>query len=78
MNWFQALLQKPIDEERHLRANGYANSWYIDDKGDFEMTLYFWPKSLVYVGVIVSSLSFMGLLGFLFYDWRKRWLSARR
>lgn len=59
VNWFQALLQKPIEEERHLRANGYANSWYIDDKGDFEMTLYFWPQSLVYLGLIISGITLL-------------------
>lgn len=58
INWFETLWEKPMGEERHLRANGYANSWYIDDKGDFEMTLFFWPQSLVYLGLILSGITF--------------------
>ena len=72
VNWFQALWKKPIDENRHLRANGYANSWYIDKKGDYEMTLYFWPQSLVNVGAFVSGMAFLSCVGYLVWDWRRQ------
>lgn len=67
ISWFQALWEKPISEERHWRANGYANSWYIDEKGDFEVTLFFWPQSLVYLGYVIALITFMGCVGALGY-----------
>lgn len=72
VSWFEALWKRPIGEDRHLRANVYANGWYLDKRGDVEITLYFWPQTLVYLGTFLSTLIVVGSLVFLFYDWRKR------
>jgi hypothetical protein len=78
INWLEALWRKPLSPERHWRVNEYANSWYLNEQGDLELTLYFWPQSLVYLGGIVSGLTFVGSIGFVLYDWRKKWVLARR
>jgi hypothetical protein len=74
------LFSKPaINETYHFIANGYANSWYIDPKkydkdgdGCFTITLYFWPQSLFYLGLIVSGLALAVCTGYLAYDWKYR------
>lgn len=78
VNWFNVLWKKPIAERSHRRANGNANSWYVDERGDFEITLYFWSQSLFYIGAIVSITTLVVAVGFLFYDWRKKWLLGQR
>jgi hypothetical protein len=72
------LFAKPLPDENHFIVNGYANAWYIDpnefDKdgdGIFVVTLYFWPQSLFYLGLFISGLTFIGCVGYLFYDWRR-------
>ncbi|MBL7085738.1 MAG: hypothetical protein ISS28_01380 [Candidatus Cloacimonetes bacterium] len=69
------LLAKPLDDKNHFMVNGYANAWYINPqkigKRDFIITLYFWPQSLFYLGLIISGTSFLACIGYLIYDWRK-------
>jgi hypothetical protein len=57
VRWFEALYKKPISEEKHVLGNGYANTWYIDKTGEYEITLYFLPQNLFYVGLIISGMS---------------------
>jgi hypothetical protein len=38
----------------HFMANGYANAWYINKTGVFDIVLEFWPQRLFYVGTTVS------------------------
>ena len=69
------LFKKPLPERYHLLVNGYANAWYIDPKtigsSNFTITLYFWPQSLFYLGLLISALTFLGCIGYLVYDWRR-------
>jgi len=80
-------LKKPLEEENHLMANGYANSWWIDLKEicknsdlcvknpdgsyDFELIVEFLPQRLFYIGLIVSSFTLLSLIGYLIYDWKR-------
>jgi|GEM_PF-5417646 len=73
------LFSEPLDENYHFKANGYANAWYIDPKeidkdrdGNFTITLYFWPQSLFYLGLIVSGLTLIVCTGYLAYNWKYR------
>lgn len=63
-NWIDALYQKPVSEENHLLVNGYANAWYVDKTGEYDITLYFVPQSFFCVGVVVSVLSLFGVGGY--------------
>ena len=49
----------------HYQINGYANGWYIDPEKlglgeNFNLTVFFWPQSLFYLGMGISALAFMG------------------
>lgn len=45
-----------VSEIYHRRANGYANAWLIDTKGNYQVTLEFTPQRLVYIGLVISCL----------------------
>lgn len=62
INWIETFFQKPLSEEAHFIANSYANGWQINEKGTYEITLYYWPQSLVYPGLIISFLSLIGCI----------------
>jgi hypothetical protein len=87
-NIFETWLKNPIDgNQKHLVANGYANSWLIDPEkmcaqGDncsknsdgsynFEMVMEFWPQRIFYMGFFVSGMAFLACLGYLIYDWKR-------
>lgn len=68
---------KHVAEDKHFVVNGYANGWYIDPHElgtgeNFTVTLYFKPQSYFYIGLIISGLTFMGCIGYLLWDWRKK------
>ena len=75
-NIFQTWFKKPLAQNTHFGANGFANSWYItpeDVNGakNYELIVEFWPQRLYYLGFIISSLTLstcfliMGLLSLL-------------
>lgn len=68
---------KPVLNENHFLVNGYANAWYIDTKQlgkgeNFTVTLYFEPQSYFYIGLIMSVLTFMGGMSYLFWNRQKK------
>jgi len=60
LSWIDVFYKEPIQE--HFSVNGYANAWYVDRVGEYDIVLYFKPQSSVYAGLIVSSLSLIGCL----------------
>lgn len=71
-NWFEVFYPKSISDDKHFLVNGYANAWYIDpnginseDNNGITMTLYFWPQSIFYIGMIISGLTFVVCLVYL-------------
>jgi len=72
-NTFETWGKKPIAENRHFIANGYANSWYIvpedaNGKENYEIIIEFWPQRLFYIGLTISAFTFLGCLCYLVYD----------
>jgi len=50
--------------DNHFRANWYANAWYIDKRGTYDIIIEFWPQKLFYIGLVVSLTSFILCLFF--------------
>jgi len=75
VNWFETFWKKPIDRDKHFLVNSYANAWYIEKTGTYDVTLYFWPQSLLYIGVMVSLLTLTLCLIYLFKDGAKHFYS---
>jgi hypothetical protein len=68
------LLEKPLDAPHYL-VNGYANSWYVEPEKlglgeEFVLTIYFWPQSLFYLGLMISGATLLGCIGYL--AWPKK------
>lgn len=72
-SWLDTIFGQPLSESRHIRANQYANSWYMDKTGDYEMTVYFWPQNYVYIGAIASGVFLAILAGLAALLWRRSW-----
>jgi len=62
VSWYQTLWMKPINEDMHFLVNDYANAWYIDRVGEYNITLYFKPQTAFYLGVIISTPSILACL----------------
>lgn len=50
---------------RHFLPNGYANAWYIDKLGDYEIIIEYRPQRLLYMGLGLSILTLAACLVFL-------------
>ncbi|HOX40659.1 MAG TPA: hypothetical protein PK263_00525 [bacterium] len=73
---FESLFMKPIPEDRHFIANGYANAWMINPndfggKSKYEMVIEFWPQRFYHLGVIASILTIFSI-AYWFFVRRKR------
>lgn len=71
----------PLPEERHIKINGYANSWVVDIKQlcsdsqvchrnedgsfDVELIMEFWPQQVFYIGLTITGLTIILLVIFL-------------
>lgn len=62
---FSNFFKKPLPEENHLSVNAFANAWYLDKPGDYMITLEFVPQRVYVVGLAISFMSLVCLLGFL-------------
>ncbi|HEX7042070.1 MAG TPA: hypothetical protein VF189_02380 [Patescibacteria group bacterium] len=49
-----------LPEANHVLINDYANGWWVDKKGDFEMTLEFFPEKMLRVGWAISIATILG------------------
>jgi len=63
-----------IKDDNHFVVNGYANAWYIesdivdsDNNGEIDMIMEFYPQKLFYYGLIVSILTLILSVLYLFY-----------
>jgi len=62
---------------RHVKVNGFANGWLIDPAEenlgeDFDLAVFFWPQSFLYLGMLLTGLASLCTLSFLFFRRRKR------
>ncbi len=57
--WTALVKGKPIDSNRHIVANGYANGFLIDDPGSFDVSLQFSPEERIVNGYRISLVSIL-------------------
>lgn len=64
VSWFPKTQDKEyVVNSRHILANGYANAWWVDKKGNYSMVVEFLPQRLLSVGYIISITSILICLG---------------
>jgi len=72
IEWYDTFWKKSIDADSQFIANGYANGWPINNTGTYELTLYFWPQNIFYIGALISLLTVNLCVLYLFYRSRSR------
>lgn len=53
---------KDIKIKEHFMANGFANAWYLNKQGTYELNLTFKSQKIMLLGVIISLTTFIILL----------------
>lgn len=66
---------KPVD--LHFPVYGYANAWYINKTGDFNLTVTYLPQKMLDVGLRVSFLVYLTCVSYVTYSslvtfWKRR------
>lgn len=56
-NKWEAVYADNVPLTQHFRTNSYANGWFIDKKGNFDLTVEFTPQRLFRIGGIISLIS---------------------
>ncbi len=51
---------------------GAFNGFIIDKKGKYDIIIQYKPQTWFMQGLAISGTTFLGCLGFLFYDWCRR------
>jgi len=57
-DWIANADGQEVPNEYHFTVNGYANAWYLNKTGSYNVTLEFWPQRLFYIGAAISIATF--------------------
>lgn len=87
-SWIPFVKPDRIRDEHHFELNGFLNGWYVDTTEycqnnnlctknpdgsyDMELVIEFFPQRWFYLGLLISGTTFVGLIGYLGYDFVKR------
>lgn len=68
-NWKLYLNKELISENTHYVINGYANSWLIKEKGNYNITIEYLPQRCMNLGILLSTSTLFLSLLYLIYDY---------
>jgi len=60
-----------IEKVKSIPLYSVINGFWIDQTGDLEIVIRYKPQDWFEIGLVISALTFIGCIGYLFYDWRK-------
>jgi hypothetical protein len=64
--WRAYIGDREVAEENHLVANGYANAWYVDEIGDYDISLEYTSQRLLERTLVLSGIALIaGILYFM-------------
>lgn len=72
VQWYNLLSDQSKYNAKHFMVNGYANAWYIDYVGEYEITIFFWPQILYNLGCLASEVTFFACVTYIIYRLRRR------
>jgi hypothetical protein len=70
--WLSYPFHESIPDRYHIIVNGFANGWYVNRTGSFDITLYYVPQSLVYLGGTITVASGLALAMITMINWSRR------
>jgi hypothetical protein len=59
---FNLFINEYALNSNHFIINGYANAWYIDKEGTYDLTLEFEPQNIFYLSLFISSIFIIVML----------------
>jgi len=68
-NWKLYLNGEPLVENKHFIINGFANSWLIEEKGNYNLTVEYLPQRYMNFGVLISFATLFLSLAYLIYSY---------
>ena len=64
--WWRAIINdQTIATNKHVLIDGYANGWWIEQTGNYEVILDYWPQTWLYIGIAISSVTLLLCIGYL-------------
>ncbi len=69
--WKLKIDGKNLPETRHVRANGYANAWYIDSSGSHDVVINYEPYRIFLIAGIISLSGIVGVVAYMILSKRK-------
>ena len=70
-DWTQIYFGQPLNAS-HFMVNGYANGWYIDQVGTYDLTIYFKPQSVYLPSLCLSTTFAIATMVYLWIKYRAR------
>lgn len=61
-NWEAYIGKDKLSENNHILTNSYVNGWVIDKKGNYNITIIYWPQRLAYIGTVISLATFLSFV----------------
>jgi len=65
--WKLYLNKKPVSKDEHYIINGFANSWLIEEKGNYNLTVEYLPQRYMNFGVLISFATLFLSLAYVIY-----------
>jgi len=62
---------KLVEKVRSIPLYSVINGFWIDKTGELEIVIRYTPQDWFEIGLIISAITFVSCIGYLFYDWRR-------
>jgi len=62
---------KKVETVKSIPLYSIINGFWINETGNLEITIRYKPQDWFEIGLMISATTFIGCVGYLFYDWRK-------
>ena len=60
-----------VEKVRSIPLYSVINGFWIDKTGELEIVIRYTPQDWFEIGLIISAITFVSCIGYLFYDWRR-------
>ena len=67
--WEARIGDKNVSE--HFLLDGYANGWYVNNKGTYTINLTFKPQRMLQIGIVITGITFLGSIMYLLFTFFK-------
>ena len=64
---------KLVEKVRSIPLYSVINGFWINETGNLTVEIRYTPQDWFEIGLVISGLAFTGCIGYLVYDWKKKW-----